>query len=91
MRVAKDVRTNLDGYFYAVIDPIYKNKRFHTTMRRLHSGYEIDGIEIQLPNSDEVNKNYYKMPLRSLMERGLERRIRFVKVQRNDRLWITLW
>lgn len=53
------------------------------------NGYEVDGIEMQLP--DSAIKNYYKMPLRAMMEKGLERRIRHVKVLRNNKLWITLW
>lgn len=91
IRMSKELRTSLNDYFTAVVKPIYSSRRFNTRMRPLNREYEIDGIEIQLPNSDEANRNYYKMPMRAIMERNLERRIRHVKVLRGNRIWITLW
>lgn len=60
-------------------------------LKPIHEGYEVDGVNIHLP---DVGKDCKLMPIRAIMERNCEARIRTLQVKKDKegyRMWVTLW
>lgn len=90
MRVIKAHRDELSNYFGYVILPMIHRYQLIDKLVPIHKNYEVDGILLSMAPSDDLN--YSKMPLRQIMERNCEARIRSIQVKnQQNHMWITLW